>query len=230
MKKIVVLAFMAVTSLQLYAQQFMPIWPEGKKPNFNGKVIKDSITNRVWQVGTPGFYPFVVQPEENAGTAVLICPGGGYERLAYLQSGLTLAKWYNTHGISAFVLNYRLPDQIDLADRKTAPLQDAQRAMKVIRANASKWSIQTDTTKKEIEKYSNELHVNANVPPTFIVHAYDDPAVNVRNSLMFYNALVENNVNASIHIFPQGGHGIRLHDNPGSTDDWTNLLLLWLKE
>ena len=87
-----------------------------------------------------------------------------------------------------------------------------------------------DTTQSEIEKYSNELHVDANVPPTFIVHAYNDPAVNMRNSLMFYNALMENNVNASLHIFPQGGHGIRLYDNPGSTELWTNLLELWLKE
>jgi len=295
MKKIITLIFIAA-SLQSQAQQFIPIWPGGKKPNFNGVVIKDSITNRVWQVGTPGFYAFVVQPEENAGTAILICPGGGYERLAYLQSGYTLAKWYNAHGISAFVLNYRLPNQPDLINRKIVPLQDAQRAMKVIRAHAAQWNIQTDkigvmgvsagghlaswlgesledisvikdsldtvsyhpdfivllspvitfgkyahkgsrnnllgadTTQSEIEKYSNELHVNPGVPPTFIVHAYNDPAVNVRNSLMFYNALVENNVNASIHIFPQGGHGIRLYDNPGSTELWTDLLVAWLKE
>src|SRR5436190_1962353 len=103
MKKIVAVLFV-ITSYELQAQQFIPIWPEGKKPNFNGVVIKDSITNRVWKVGTPGFYAFVVQPEENAGTAVLICPGGGYERLAYLQSGYTLAKWFNTYGINAFVL------------------------------------------------------------------------------------------------------------------------------
>lgn len=282
--------------MQLGAQQFVPIWPDGKKPNFNGVVIKDSIANRIWKVGTPGFYAFIVQPEENTGTAILICPGGGYERLAYLQSGYTLAKWYNTHGISAFVLNYRLPNQQDLINRKVAPLQDAQRAMKVIRTHAGEWNIQTDkigvmgisagghlaswlgespkdvsvikdaldtvnyhpdfmvllspvislgkythkgsrnnllgadTTQIEIEKYSNELHVNSNVPPTFIVHAYNDPAVNVRNSLMFYNALIENNVNASIHTFPQGGHGIRLYDNPGSAELWTNLLELWLKE
>ena len=136
MKRIIITILCIIASFQLHAQQFISIWPEGKKPNFNGVVIKDSITNRVWQVGTPGFYAFVVQPEENAGTAVLICPGGGYERLAYLQSGFTLAKWYNTHGISAFVLNYRLPNQPDLVNRKIAPLQDAQRAMKVIRANA----------------------------------------------------------------------------------------------
>ena len=117
MKKIIIIIFI-ITSLQLHAQQFIPIWPEGKKPNFNGVVVKDSITNRVWQVGTPGFYAFVVQPEENCGTAVLICPGGGYERLAYLQSGVSLAKWYNTHGINAFVLNYRLPNQLDLLKEK----------------------------------------------------------------------------------------------------------------
>ena len=81
MKKIITLIFI-IASLQSQAQQFLPIWPDGKKPNFNGIVIKDSITNRVWRVGTPGFYTFIVQPEENAGTAVLICPGGGYERLA----------------------------------------------------------------------------------------------------------------------------------------------------
>ncbi len=295
MKKIIVIAFIII-SFQLHAQQFIPIWPNGKKPNFNGVIVQDSITNRVWKVGTPGFYAFIVQPEENSGTAVLICPGGGYERLAYLQSGVSLAKWYNSHGISAFVLNYRLPNQPDLVNRKIVPLQDAQRAMKVIRTHAAEWNIQTDkigvmgisagghlaswlsesqedvsvikdaldtvsyhpnfmvllspvislgkythlgsrnnllgadTTKAEIEKYSNELHVNPKVPPTFIVHAYNDPAVNVRNSLMLYNALVENNVNASLHIFPQGGHGIRLYDNPGSTELWTNLLEAWLKE
>lgn len=294
MKKIVALLF-GFLSLHAHAQQLIPIWGS-KKPNANGKIVTDSITNRVWQVATPGVYAFVVQPEENAGTAVLICPGGGYERLAYLQSGVSLAKWYNSHGISAFVLNYRLPNQPDLENRKIAPLQDAQRAMKFIRANAAQWGIHkdkigvmgvsagghlaswlaeskedfslikdsldavsyhpdflvllspvitlgkyahkgsrnnllgADTSQAYIEQYSNDLHVNASVPPTFMVHAYNDAAVNVRNSLLFYNALVEQGVHASMHIFPQGGHGIRLYDNPGSLELWTNLLELWLKE
>jgi len=81
-----------------------------------------------------------------------------------------------------------------------------------------------------IEKYSSELQVSASTPPAFIVHAQNDSTVNVRNSLLFYNALIENNVQASIHIFPQGGHGITLGDNPGSTDIWPQLLNLWLEE
>ena len=69
-----------------------------------------------------------------------------------------------------------------------------------------------------VDRYSNELQVTANTPPAFMVHAQNDSTVNVSNSLLFYNALIEKGVQASIHVFPQGGHGIGLSDNPGSTD------------
>lgn len=72
------------------------------------------------------------------------CPGGGYERLAYVISGTQLAKWFNTIGISAFVLNYRLPNSPDLVQRETGPLEDVQRAIKIVRGNAAKWGIKRD--------------------------------------------------------------------------------------
>lgn len=279
------------------AQEFIPLWPAGKKPNFNGRAVTDTLYNeRIWRVGTPGMYAFVVPKQENNGTAVLICPGGGYERLSHLYNGFNLARWYNTIGISAFVLIYRLPHQQDLQQRELAPLQDAQRAMRLIRGNAGKWNIQPDkigvmgtsagghvatmlgthftdvaaagdsldayssrpdfmillspvvtmgryahpgskrnflgpdTTQAMIDLYSNERQVSPATPPAFIVHALNDSTVNVQNSLSFYTALLENKVNASLHIFPQGGHGIRLDGNPGSTDLWLELLELWLKE
>ncbi len=87
-----------------------------------------------------------------------------------------------------------------------------------------------DTTNAMIEKYSTELQVTPQTPPTFIVHAQNDSTVPVKNSLLFYNALIDNKVAASIHIFPQGGHGIKLVDNPGSTELWLPLLALWLNE
>ena len=97
------------------AQEFIPIWPAGKMPNSKGLHLKDSIANeRVYQVGTPGMYAFFTGKAEAKGTAVLICPGGGYERLAYIISGFQLAKWFNTFGVTAFVLNYRLPNSPDL--------------------------------------------------------------------------------------------------------------------
>ena len=95
---------------------------------------------------------------------------------------------------------------------------------------SKKYFIGPDSTKEMIEKYSNELQVSSSTPATFMVHALNDSTVKVQNSVMFYSALLEKKVNASIHIFPQGGHGIRLDDNPGSTDLWMNLLEMWMKE
>ena len=87
-----------------------------------------------------------------------------------------------------------------------------------------------DTTKANVENYSGELQVSSFTPPTFLVHAQNDSTVKVQNSVLFYQSLIEKKINASLHIFPQGGHGIRLDENPGSTDQWLQLLEAWLKE
>jgi acetyl esterase/lipase len=292
-----ILILLLVCSVQTYAQEFIPLWPKDKKPNNNGNKITDSLYNeRTWRVATPGMYAFIVPKAENTGTAVLICPGGGYERVSHVYNGYNLARWYNIMGINAFVLIYRLPHQADLQQRQVAPLQDAQRAIRLIRNNTTQWDLQRDkigvmgisagghvastlgthpedvssikdaydtvsyrpdfmvllspvismgefahpgsrkifigpdSSKAMIEKYSNELQVSAYTPPTFLVHAFNDKTVNVKNSVLFYNALTDHNINSSIHIFPQGGHGIRMDENPGSTDLWLNLLEAWMKE
>jgi len=145
MKKHLILIILLTCFITTQAQDFMPLWPAGKMPNSKGMHLPDSIANeRVYKVGTPGMYAFFTGRQENKGAAVIICPGGGYERLAYIISGTQLAKWFNIMGISAFVLNYRLPGSPDIITRNTAPLQDAQRAMRIIRANAAKWGIKPD--------------------------------------------------------------------------------------
>lgn len=127
------------------AQEFIPLWPKDKMPNSKGMRLKDSIANeRIYQVGTPGMYSFFPSTQENKGAAVIICPGGGYERLAYVISGTQLAKWFNTMGVSAFVLNYRLPNSPDLKKREDGPLQDVQRAIKMVRKYALQWGIKPD--------------------------------------------------------------------------------------
>ncbi|WP_460941860.1 alpha/beta hydrolase [Spirosoma daeguense] len=279
------------------AQGFMPLWPVGKMPNSKGMNLTDSIANeRVYRVGTPGMYTFLPSVQENKGAAVIICPGGGYERLAYVISGWQLAKWFNTMGISAFVLNYRLPNSPDLKQREMGPLQDAQRAIQLIRANAAKWGIKSDKvgiqgssagghlaallatsttnvaaigdsiskqptrpdfailvspvitmgkyahagSRKNLlgpnpsadllNTYSLENAVTATTSPSFLVHAFNDTAVDQRNSLLFYEALVDKKIPSSLHIFPQGGHAIALRNNPGSTQEWTSLCEKWLLE
>jgi acetyl esterase/lipase len=129
----------------VYAQEFIPLWPKDKKPNFNGHAVTDSLYNeRIWRVATPGIYAFPAAKALNTGTTVLICPGGGYERLSHIYNGFVVAAWFNARGINAYVLIYRLPHQSDLQDRALAPLQDVQRAIKILRFNAKKWNLQTD--------------------------------------------------------------------------------------
>jgi acetyl esterase/lipase len=127
---------------KLSAQQFIPLWEPGHMPDSKGLHLKDSIVNeRYYQVGTPGMYVFRPAKEVNTGTAVLICPGGGYTHITYQLGGFSRAKWLNVMGVTAFVLIYRLPNSPDLAERAKGPLQDAQRAMRIIRAGAGKWGI-----------------------------------------------------------------------------------------
>lgn len=124
------------------AQEFIPLWPEGKMPNSKGLTIKDSIVNeRVYQIARPGMYAFFPSKDDNNGGAVVIFPGGGYSHITYNLGGFQLAKWFNTMGMSAFVVNYRLPNSPDLKQREIGPLQDAQRAMRIVRNNAAKWHI-----------------------------------------------------------------------------------------
>lgn len=58
-----------------------------------------------------------------------------------------------------------------------------------------------------LDRFSGELNVNAETPPTFLVHAQDDKGVPIENSLLYYQALHKNGVKASLHIYPTGGHG-----------------------
>src|SRR5918993_2806378 len=145
MKKALALVLIVGSCVCIKAQEFIPLWPAGKKANWNGKIVGDSLYNeRIWRVGTPGMYAFLVPKSENKGTTVLICPGGGYERLSHIYNGFNFAKWFNAKGINVFVLLYRLPHQQDLGNKQLGPVTDVQRAMRLLRANADKWELAKD--------------------------------------------------------------------------------------
>lgn len=78
------------------------------------------------------------------GTAVVICPGGGYSGLAIDHEGTQVAAWFNSLGITAFVLKYRLPSDLIMEDRSVGPLQDVQEAIRIVRRNAKDWKINPD--------------------------------------------------------------------------------------
>jgi acetyl esterase/lipase len=281
----------------LSAQETIFLYPEGKMPNSKGIKVEDSLSNeRYYKIGRPRITAWLTSKDENKGTAVLIIPGGGYNHITHNMSGIQLAKWFNTLGINAFVLYFRLPHSTDLINKSIGPLQDAQRAMRFIRANEKNWNINPESigvmgtsagghlsstlathledvsdvkdsltnysfrpdfmilispvismnefthkgsrdkllgenpNEQLIKLFSNEYNVTEKTPPTFIAHANDDNVVSPMNSILFYQALLKNNISASLHIFPHGGHKIAMRNNLGSTKLWTELCEEWLIE
>ena len=123
------------------------LWP-GKAPGAParlpvGKVeqrSKDPTFNDRWLTGIDRPTLMVRRAAQPIGAAVLLVPGGGYGFLSIDNEGEEQARWLNARGVTCFILSYRLPGE-GWANRATVPLQDAQRAMRVIRARASSYGL-----------------------------------------------------------------------------------------
>ncbi len=99
---------------------------------------------RVEKISRPPMEVFLPTAKSN-GVAVLILPGGGFGRVVPDLEGSEAAEWLGTLGVTSFVLNYRTSER-NAADEPAwrRPLQDSQRAMRLIRANAAKWNLDPD--------------------------------------------------------------------------------------
>jgi acetyl esterase/lipase len=85
----------------------------------------------------------IFKPKVPNGTAVVVCPGGGYYILAMDLEGTEICEWFNSIGVTAILLKYRVPP-LPGKLRYQLPLQDAQRAIGIVRFNAEKWGIKPD--------------------------------------------------------------------------------------
>jgi len=131
--------------VQLSAQEKINVWPKGQMPNSKGLQLKtEEKEGRITQIKETELFAFLPPKEDRKQMAVIIIPGGGYYKLTYDLNGFQIAKWFNTLGISAFVLNYRLPISPDVRQRELAPLQDIQAAIKYLRKNAEQYGISPD--------------------------------------------------------------------------------------
>ena len=95
----------------------------------------------ILRVASPDLTVFLPEKSKATGIAVIICPGGGYTGLAIDHEGYDIAKKLNEKGIAGFVLKYRLPNALYVDNKQIVPLQDAQRAIQLVRENAKKWGI-----------------------------------------------------------------------------------------
>lgn len=145
----------------------IPLWT-GEVPGEKGDIGDEKLVERknddlvrLTNVTKPTIT--VYRPEKgvkNTGAAVLVCPGGGYGILAMSHEGTDVCKWLNQMGVTAVLLKYRVPRR-DGLDKHHAPLQDAQRAMSLIRKRSSEWEI--DPNKIGIIGFSAGGHLAAMV-------------------------------------------------------------------
>ena len=158
-----------------FGQTILPLWPDGV-PNQNpsgeveNKMYKDIL--RISNVQNPTLEVFLPAKKTATGQAVVICPGGGYSILAYDWEGIDIAKWYNAQGIAAVVLKYRLPKSITLIKPEIAPLQDAQRAIRLVRHNAKKWNV--DPTQIGVMGFSAGGHLASTLGTHFAENVLGD--------------------------------------------------------
>jgi acetyl esterase/lipase len=278
------------------AAPVLPLYSSSIPDSKPSQVQETSETNgnriTVANVVQPTLTVFTPARDKANGTAVVICPGGGYAMLAMGHEGYDVAKRLTDMGITAFVLKYRLPNDRSQPDKSIAPLLDAQQALRMVRQLAPKYSLNPEriglmgfsagghlaatagthfarpvgenpspasvrpaflvllypvisfsdslmhkgsrdnlvgaaASPAQVRLYSNELQVNAQTPPTFLVHAEDDTVVPVQNSLVFYQALHRHKVPAEMHLYPKGGHGFGMN-NTTTKDQWMDRLQNWL--
>ncbi|MBD8563247.1 alpha/beta hydrolase [Oxalobacteraceae sp. CFBP 8763] len=121
------------------APTVLPLWPEGVPGMRAGLGPEKTESGRVSQVIDPDLTIYLPAVDRPNGTAVIVCPGGGYERLSMDREGEQTARWLTTLGVTAFVLKYRMRDF-----GHPAPLQDVLRAVRLVRSEAARFGVQPD--------------------------------------------------------------------------------------
>lgn len=134
-------------------------------------------------VSRPTLKIFLPAKEKATGMGIVVVPGGGYQHLAMGHEGIEIAEKLNEIGIAAFVLKYRLPSDETMVDKTIGPLQDAQRAIQLVRLNAGKWGV--DTGRVGIIGFSAGGHLASTAGTHFNKVKIDNPNnISLRPDLM----------------------------------------------
>ena len=143
----VVFLVSAITPGAAQAGKPIGVWP-GKAPDepagIESRKAKAATGSdgviRIPYVDTPELIHFPANPKQATGTCVIVCPGGGYGKLAWNKEGTEIAQWLNTLGVDAVALKYRVPRR-DREKPHPWPLQDLQRSIRIVRSKAVQWKI-----------------------------------------------------------------------------------------
>jgi acetyl esterase/lipase len=159
----------------------LDVWP-GKAPGETGQIGEEKLLEpkagekkvaRLTNVSKPTLSVFRPAKDKDTGAAVVICPGGGYNILAWDLEGEEVATWLNSIGVTGIVLKYRVPRRPDQAKDKPpiGPLQDAQRALSLVRSKAKELGI--DPNRIGMLGFSAGGHLTAAAATNFDKRAYE---------------------------------------------------------
>ncbi len=246
------------------------------------KEVWTGMGNQIWirNVTRPTLTPFLPKPGTATGAAVLVVPGGGFRFVSASSEGWGVAKWFAEHGVAAFVLKYRTmetPDSEgefmgsmaalfrprsgtetiapDMSAATNVAAADAQVALRMIRANAGKWGVDTarvgmigfsagamttirttlldapDARPDFVAPIYGSMHAVTppkNPQPLFVALASDDPLFNKEGF-----GLVESWQKAGgpveLHYYANGGHGFGSQTQGTTSDLWFIQFMAWMK-
>ncbi len=269
-------------SIENDADEVVRIWDNKTAPHSSEEQQDEVLEkgNNFFHTSETVLYVYKVSKEKSTGQAVVICPGGGYACVCMRHEGFAMAKFFQSIGVTAVVLKYRLPNY----GHKDVPLEDAQAALKWVRKNAGQlhvdpgkvgicgssagghlaaytstftpdaekpafsvlfypvitgvtWQGHQGTfsfllggnrTAKQQEYYSLENRVTETTPPAILILADDDKTVPPISSILYYQALKDHGVKASLHIYPSGGHGFAGIDGYKYADEYKKAIADWL--
>jgi acetyl esterase/lipase len=176
MAKLFTAAAMLLTVTSLKAQTVIHLYKtvpntvKNEVQEVNDTTIK---RGKVSKVVDPTITIFLPDAAKATGTAVIICPGGGYGVLVINDEGYNVARDLAAHGIAGIVLKYRLPSDAIMQNREIGPLQDAQRAIQIVRQRAAEWHI--DPTKVGIMGFSAGGHLASTLSTHYQKAVIDNP-------------------------------------------------------
>lgn len=157
--------------------EVLQVWPGNPpgetKPIAEEKITKSKTVKGITNVSKPTLTIFRPAKDKDTGAAVIVCPGGGYHMLAWDLEGEEVAAWLNTIGVTGIILKYRVPRRPgqDLTKPPIGPMQDAQRALSLVRSKAKEWHL--DSKKIGILGFSAGGHLVAAAATHFDKRAYE---------------------------------------------------------
>jgi len=136
----------------------------------DGRAVAGKRVTRLGNVSQPSITIYAPPVDKNTGAAVLVCPGGGYNILAFDLEGTEVCEWLNSIGVTGVLLKYRVPKRPG-DEKHLLPLADAQRAMRLIRSRATEWKI--NPQRIGVLGFSAGGHLTANLSNNYDEKTYD---------------------------------------------------------